>query len=99
MLTTAHKGLTPMTNRRYSRLIPGALAILSTGLVACQQMVADEAGVEQPSPLTQITATTVTASSVNGTTNTAAKAGDGSTTTRWESTQGVDPQWITVDLG
>ena len=41
---------------------------------------------------------TATASSViNG--NTAAMAFDADSGTRWESTQGVDPQWITVDLG
>src|SRR5207248_3275636 len=38
------------------------------------------------------------ASSGNGG-NTAAKAFDGNTGTRWESLQGVDPQWIRVDLG
>jgi hypothetical protein len=41
---------------------------------------------------------TATASSVNGA-NTASLAFDGNTGTRWESTQGVDPQWIEVDLG
>lgn len=41
---------------------------------------------------------TATTSSVTGN-NTAAMAVDGSTGTRWESAQGVDPQWITVDLG
>jgi hypothetical protein len=41
---------------------------------------------------------TATASSVNGA-NTANLAFDGNTGTRWESTQGVDPQWIEVDLG
>jgi glucosylceramidase len=39
-----------------------------------------------------------TASSVTGT-NTAALAVDGNAGTRWESAQGVDPQWIYVDLG
>src|SRR6185436_19775162 len=40
-----------------------------------------------------------TASSVSGT-NVAANAVDGNATgTRWESAQGVDPQWIYVDLG
>ncbi|HUI93834.1 MAG TPA: discoidin domain-containing protein [Chitinivibrionales bacterium] len=38
------------------------------------------------------------ASSVNGT-NVASFAIDGNQTTRWESTQGVDPQWIWVNLG
>jgi F5/8 type C domain len=31
--------------------------------------------------------------------NTAARAVDGDSGTRWESTQGVDPQWLQVDLG
>jgi large repetitive protein len=39
-----------------------------------------------------------TASSVNGG-NTAALAFDSDPTTRWESQQGVDPQWLEVDLG
>jgi hypothetical protein len=39
-----------------------------------------------------------TASSVTGT-NTAAMAVDGNAGTRWESAQGIDPQWIYVDLG
>lgn len=38
------------------------------------------------------------ASSVNGA-NTAAGAIDNSTSTRWETAHGVDPQWIYVDLG
>lgn len=37
---------------------------------------------------------TATASS-----GTASLAVDGQTNTRWESTQGVDPQWISIDLG
>ncbi len=37
-------------------------------------------------------------SSVTGA-NTAASAFDGDTGTRWESAQGSDPQWISVDLG
>ena len=41
---------------------------------------------------------TATASSVFGP-NTAALAFDGNAGTRWESAQGVDPQWVQVDLG
>ena len=41
---------------------------------------------------------TATASSVLGG-NTAALAVDGNTGSRWESAQGVDPQWLSVDLG
>lgn len=40
-----------------------------------------------------------TASSVEGFTRTADKAFDGSSSTRWASQEGIDPQWITVDLG
>uniref|UniRef100_UPI001C26411F chitosanase n=1 Tax=Streptomyces sp. AC495_CC817 TaxID=2823900 RepID=UPI001C26411F len=42
---------------------------------------------------------TVTASSTEGTGFEPAKAVDGSTTTRWASVEGVDPQWIRIDLG
>ncbi|NQX70333.1 discoidin domain-containing protein [Paenibacillus alba] len=38
-------------------------------------------------------------SSNEGTSYTAAKAFDGNATTRWASVEGVDPQWIYVDLG
>ncbi|WP_238161362.1 discoidin domain-containing protein [Kribbella antibiotica] len=41
----------------------------------------------------------VLASSVEDNTTTEDKAVDGSTTTRWASVEGVDPQWIQVDLG
>jgi hypothetical protein len=47
----------------------------------------------------KLTISSATALSVNGTTNTAAKAIDKNMNTRWESKQGVDPQWIYVDLG
>lgn len=40
----------------------------------------------------------VTSSSVTGG-NTASLAVDGNAGTRWESTQGSDPQWISIDLG
>jgi len=41
--------------------------------------------------------TATASSSIGG--NTAAMAFDADSGTRWESAQGVDPQWITVDLG
>ncbi|WP_083957779.1 cellulase family glycosylhydrolase [Herbidospora mongoliensis] len=40
-----------------------------------------------------------TASSIEATGLEAGKAVDGNTATRWASTEGVDPQWIRVDLG
>ncbi|PZG23770.1 hypothetical protein C1J01_00540 [Nonomuraea aridisoli] len=42
---------------------------------------------------------TVTASSVEAAGLEPGKAVDGSTSTRWASAEGVDPQWIRVDLG
>ncbi|GAT73785.1 alkaline phosphatase [Microbacterium sp. HM58-2] len=41
----------------------------------------------------------VMASSVEGAGFEAAKAVDGNATTRWASAEGVDPQWVRVDLG
>ena len=41
----------------------------------------------------------VVASSVESNTYPASNTVDGNTTTRWASAQGVDPQWIYVDLG
>ena len=52
---------------------------------------------QQPQqPLTKLTISTATASSAL---QAAKLAIDGNTGTRWESTQGVDPQWIVFDLG
>ncbi|TCL64707.1 subtilisin family serine protease [Hydrogenispora ethanolica] len=42
---------------------------------------------------------TAIASSVESQTRNAAKAFDGTTATRWASREGIDPQWIRVDLG
>ncbi|MEV5504629.1 discoidin domain-containing protein, partial [Nonomuraea fuscirosea] len=42
---------------------------------------------------------TVTASSVEAAGLEPGQAVDGSTSTRWASAEGVDPQWIRVDLG
>ncbi|NKE61363.1 discoidin domain-containing protein [Lentzea sp. PSKA42] len=41
----------------------------------------------------------VTASSIEGLGFEAAKAVDGSTSTRWASVEGHDPEWLRVDLG
>ncbi len=41
----------------------------------------------------------VTSSSIEDSTLVAANAVDGNTATRWASAEGVDPQWIRVDLG
>uniref|UniRef100_UPI0007A93647 Glucanase/chitosanase n=1 Tax=Paenibacillus fukuinensis TaxID=170835 RepID=UPI0007A93647 len=42
---------------------------------------------------------TATASSIEGAGFEASRAFDGSSTTRWASAEGVDPQWIYVNLG
>lgn len=42
---------------------------------------------------------TVTVSSIEGSTLGGSYAVDGNSSTRWASTLGIDPQWITVDLG
>lgn len=41
----------------------------------------------------------VTASSIEGTGFEAGRAVDGNTATRWASLEGVDPQWVRIDLG
>jgi hypothetical protein len=46
-----------------------------------------------------LTRSSATASSAHNGTNVASKAIDGNTGTRWESTQGHDPEWIYIDLG
>jgi hypothetical protein len=50
------------------------------------------------STASKLTISSAKASSVNGG-NVAANAIDNNMGTRWESTQGVDPQWIYVDIG
>ncbi|HVY25880.1 MAG TPA: discoidin domain-containing protein [Polyangiaceae bacterium] len=68
-----------------------------TGCSSGEVPSAEEESAGEAQSQLQLSAT-ATASSVNGT-NTAALAVDGNTGTRWESTQGVDPQWLTLDLG
>ncbi|MBE8520984.1 discoidin domain-containing protein [Amycolatopsis sp. H6(2020)] len=41
----------------------------------------------------------VATSTIEGSSYTGAKAVDGSTTTRWASAEGSDPQWLRIDLG
>ncbi len=41
----------------------------------------------------------VATSTIEGSSYTGAKAVDGSTTTRWASAEGADPQWLRIDLG
>ncbi|MBB5079405.1 cellulase family glycosylhydrolase [Nonomuraea endophytica] len=50
-------------------------------------------------PATQAVAVTATASSTEGSGFEASQAADGDAATRWASEEGVDPQWIRLDLG
>ncbi|TDD57992.1 alkaline phosphatase [Kribbella antibiotica] len=76
--------------RRLSTLLPVVLVAALGGTAAIAGTTAD-------SLLSQGKA--VLASSLEDSTTTAGKAVDGNATTRWASVEGVDPQWIRVDLG
>lgn len=68
-----------------------AVGLSFAGFVATAPAFADAALISQGRP--------ATASSIEDSTFPASKAVDGSTTTRWASKEGIDPQWISVDLG
>jgi hypothetical protein len=76
--------------RRLAILLPLPLLVALGGASADARTAADVL-LSQNKP--------VVASSIEDSTLTANKAVDGSTTTRWASLEGVDPQWIRVDLG
>lgn len=71
--------------------------VLPIGLVAALGAAAADARTTADTLLSQ--GRPVLASTVEDDTLTAAKAVDGSTTTRWASVEGADPQWLRVDLG
>ncbi|MFJ3902949.1 discoidin domain-containing protein [Streptomyces sp. NPDC090025] len=71
--------------------LSAALAVLSVPLVALPQAQAADPLVSAGKP--------ATASSVETSAFPAALAVDGSTGTRWASLEGVDPQWLRIDLG
>src|SRR5262245_61804439 len=97
-LLDTHEESKKMTDVRYFRLSPTLLTALvaSVALSAGCSNLADDG--QTSSASSALLSGTATASSANGT-NTADKGDDNNTGTRWESTQGVDPQWITIDLG
>ncbi|GIJ46843.1 hypothetical protein Val02_37290 [Virgisporangium aliadipatigenens] len=68
-----------------------AVVLVGAGALVYAAQAADEALLSQGRP--------ATASSLEGTAFAAANAVDGDTATRWASAEGVDPQWIQVDLG
>jgi chitosanase len=68
-----------------------AVVLVGAGALVYSAQAADEALLSQ--------GRTATASSLEGTAFAAGNAVDGDTATRWASAEGVDPQWIQVDLG
>lgn len=71
--------------------------VLPVGLLAALGGSAADARTNADTLLSQ--GKPVIASSLEDDTLTAGKAVDGSTSTRWASAEGADPQWIRVDLG
>jgi hypothetical protein len=78
--------------RTFTRLTPVVAAItLLPGAIAAASTAQADALLSQGKP---VATSTVESSSYAG-----AKAVDGSTTTRWASVEGADPQWLRIDLG
>ncbi|MER8232809.1 glycosyl hydrolase family 8 [Streptomyces sp. NPDC094049] len=77
--------------RRRSISLLGLAGLLAVPLTVLPQARAADGPVSTGKP--------VTASSVESSAFGAGLAVDGSTSTRWASLEGVDPQWIRVDLG
>ncbi|PRB09410.1 hemagglutinin protein [Microbacterium sp. MYb72] len=82
---------------------PAASASVTTGTAPSAASAATAATAQ---PAASVTAATLisqgrpaTASSVEASAFPASAAVDGSGTTRWASVEGVDPQWIQIDLG
>jgi hypothetical protein len=79
--------------RPFARLTPvlAAVVLLPSAIAAAATTQATDVLLSQGKPV----ATSTTESS----SYTGAKAVDGSTTTRWASAEGADPQWLRIDLG
>ncbi|MFI6291579.1 discoidin domain-containing protein [Nonomuraea sp. NPDC050790] len=92
--TFTDTGLTPNTGYTYTvraRDAAGNTSPASSPVTATTQQSSTETLLSQGRP--------ATASSIEGAGFEAAKAVDGSTTTRWASAEGRDPEWISIDLG
>src|SRR5256885_9736935 len=81
------------------RLRPRSLvAIVASGVLVTGACVAIASAAQAADPLISknkpVTTSSNESASLDG-----PKAVDGSTTTRWGSTEGKDPQWIRIDLG
>ncbi|GHG11143.1 alkaline phosphatase [Amycolatopsis bullii] len=79
--------------RPLARLTPviAAVVLLPSAIAAAATTQAADVLLSQGKP---VATSTVESSSYTG-----AKAVDGSTTTRWASAEGSDPQWLRIDLG
>jgi hypothetical protein len=79
--------------RPLTRLTPvlAAVVLLPSAITAASATQAADVLLSQGKP---VATSTVESSSYAGT-----KAVDGSTTTRWASAEGADPQWLRIDLG
>ena len=79
--------------RTLTRLTPvlAAVVLLPSAITAASATQAADVLLSQGKP---VATSTVESSSYAGT-----KAVDGSTTTRWASAEGADPQWLRIDLG
>ena len=81
-----------MKNRaRFAGIAAAAALVIAAPIALALSAEAAETLLSQGKP--------ATASSIETSTFTASKAFDGNTTTRWASAEGIDPQWIRVDLG
>lgn len=79
--------------RPFLRLAPvvAAVVLLPSAIAAAATTEAADVLLSQGKP--------VATSSIESSSYTGAKAVDGSTTTRWASAEGSDPQWLRIDLG
>ncbi|MYV57040.1 hemagglutinin protein [Streptomyces sp. SID3212] len=84
-------------SRRRSVFVVAVAAVLS--LLGGAGAATSSARVAQAADVLVSRGKPATASSTEGSGFEAARAVDGSATTRWASAEGVDPQWISVDLG
>ncbi|MFJ3902948.1 glycosyl hydrolase family 8 [Streptomyces sp. NPDC090025] len=97
--TTAYTdgGLTASTSYRYT--VKARDAAGNASATSGTLTVSTQSGGGTPTPTLISRGKPATASSVEGSGYAAGLAVDGSATTRWASAEGVDPQWIRIDLG
>jgi F5/8 type C domain-containing protein/fibronectin type III domain protein/calcineurin-like phosphoesterase family protein len=88
--------------RPLARLTPviAAMVLLPSAIAAAGTNQANQANqVNQAADVLLSQGKPVATSTVESSSYAGAKAVDGSTTTRWASAEGADPQWLRIDLG